>query len=185
MGRRFFVFCTRSRLQNVEVNHLVATVQAEDKDEGDNGRVTYHFKVGNNNTQFTDEFSIDENTGELRTTVPLDRENKSSFQVGFSEVGRWREDVDRSSLLIVYRVFLQLIIIAKDHGTQTTYETIQFLTVILKDVDDNRPKFVAKGDGSYDYAFTVNENNKKNQLIGEMQKRARGERFEMTAQGWK
>ncbi len=56
-------------------------VLAEDKDPGENGRVTYHFKVGNNNTQTTDEFSIDENTGELRTIVNLDRERKSIFQV--------------------------------------------------------------------------------------------------------
>lgn len=54
---------------------------AEDKDPGENGRVTYHFKVGNNNTQSTDEFTIDENTGELRTRVNLDREKKSNYQV--------------------------------------------------------------------------------------------------------
>jgi len=56
-------------------------VFAEDKDPGENGRVTYHFRVGNNNTQTTDEFMINEITGELRTRVNLDREKKSSYQV--------------------------------------------------------------------------------------------------------
>lgn len=58
-------------------------VFAEDKDPGENGRVTYHFKVGNNVVQSTDEFHIDENTGELRTLVSLDRERKSTYQVCF------------------------------------------------------------------------------------------------------
>ena len=56
-------------------------VLAEDRDDGENGRVTYHFRIGNNDTQKTDEFSIDENTGELHTLVHLDREKKSSYEV--------------------------------------------------------------------------------------------------------
>lgn len=67
--------------QNVEVNYLVTKVVAEDSDPGENGRVTYHLRVGNNDTQSTDEFYIDENNGELRTSVILDREKKASFQV--------------------------------------------------------------------------------------------------------
>lgn len=58
-------------------------VRAEDKDPGENGRVTYHFKVGNNITQATDEFSIDENNGDLRTLVNFDREKKSHYEVEF------------------------------------------------------------------------------------------------------
>lgn len=64
---------------------------------------------------------------------------------------------------------LQLILIAKDHGTQTTYETIQFLTVMLKDIDDNKPMFQPR-DGSYEYIFPVNENNREKQLIGKQPK---------------
>lgn len=56
--------------------------------------------------------------------------------------------------------------IARDHGTQTTYETFQFLTIILKDVDDNKPMFVRASDGSFDYEFIVKENNVANYLIG-------------------
>lgn len=65
------------------MNHLITKVYAEDKDPGENGRVTYHFKVGNNLTQATDEFSIHEHNGELRTLTVLDRERKSSYQVYF------------------------------------------------------------------------------------------------------
>lgn len=57
------------------------TVKAVDKDSGDNGKVTYHLKVGNKNLQETDEFSIDRFTGELRSKIVLDRETKSKFEV--------------------------------------------------------------------------------------------------------
>ncbi|XP_065199853.1 cadherin-87A [Planococcus citri] len=128
--------------ENVEVNHLVMKVFAEDKDPGENGRVTYHFKVGNNNTQATDEFSIDENTGELRTLVNLDREK---------------------------RAYYELILVAKDRGTQTTYETSQYLNIILKDIDDNKPMFLSSEDGTSEYTFTVNENNPPDYLMGKVQ----------------
>lgn len=69
-------------LQNVAIaNHLVMTVKAIDKDENENGRVTYHFKVNGENVQHTAEFSIDENNGELRTRQTLDREARPRYQV--------------------------------------------------------------------------------------------------------
>lgn len=58
------------------------TVKAVDKDEGENGRLTYHFKVGGENIQETKEFIINANTGELKTKQVLDRETKSSYEVG-------------------------------------------------------------------------------------------------------
>lgn len=127
--------------ENVEVNYLVTKVVAEDSDPGENGRVTYHLRVGNNDTQSTDEFYIDENNGELRTSVILDREKKASFQ---------------------------LILVAKDHGMQTKYETLQFLSIILKDIDDNKPVFVLGESVDYEYNFEVNENNLPNTLIGKL-----------------
>lgn len=57
------------------------TVKAIDKDENENGRVTYHFKVDGENVQETAEFSIDENSGELRTRQNLDRETRPRYQV--------------------------------------------------------------------------------------------------------
>lgn len=60
---------------------MIITVKATDKDEGDNGRVTYHLKVDDVNVQETDEFAIDAESGELRTKVYLDREIKSKYEV--------------------------------------------------------------------------------------------------------
>ena len=57
------------------------TVKAIDKDSGDNGKITYHLKVGNKNVQETEEFSIDRTTGELRSKIILDRETKGKFEV--------------------------------------------------------------------------------------------------------
>lgn len=58
------------------------TVKAIDKDENENGRITYHFKIGDKNVQETPEFSIDENNGELRIRENLDREVKAKYKVG-------------------------------------------------------------------------------------------------------
>lgn len=58
------------------------TVKAIDKDEGENGRITYHLKVNGKNVQETDEFVINEETGELKSKVSLDRELKSKYEVG-------------------------------------------------------------------------------------------------------
>lgn len=68
--------------QNAGVpNYLVMTVKATDKDSGENGKISYHLKVVNKNVQETEEFVINEETGELRAKIILDREVKSKFEV--------------------------------------------------------------------------------------------------------
>lgn len=57
------------------------TVCAEDKDFGENGHVTYFFKVANTNTQQTDTFTINSETGQIKTQILLDYETISSYQV--------------------------------------------------------------------------------------------------------
>lgn len=57
------------------------TVKATDKDEGENGRITYHFKIDGDNVQETKEFSINSNTGELKTKETLDREVQAKYEV--------------------------------------------------------------------------------------------------------
>lgn len=57
------------------------TVKAKDEDPGENGRITYHFKVNDSNVQETDEFIINEETGELRSKIILDRETRKQYQV--------------------------------------------------------------------------------------------------------
>ena len=57
------------------------TVKATDKDPGENGKISYHLKVGNQNVQETEEFVINQETGELRAKIILDREVKNKFEV--------------------------------------------------------------------------------------------------------
>nr|OXU29140.1 hypothetical protein TSAR_006401 [Trichomalopsis sarcophagae] len=97
-----------------EPNYLVMTVKAIDRDSGDNGKVSYHMKVGNRNVQETEEFSINQETGELRAKIILDRETKNKFE---------------------------LVLVAADHGSPTAYETLRLLTVLLIDTNDNVPEF--------------------------------------------
>lgn len=59
-------------------------MKAIDRDPGENGRISYHLKVGNRNVQETEEFSIDQETGELRSKIILDREANSKFEVDYS-----------------------------------------------------------------------------------------------------
>lgn len=61
--------------------YLVMTVKAVDKDDNENGRVSYHFKVDGEYVQDTSEFTIDANNGELRIKQTLDRELKSKYPV--------------------------------------------------------------------------------------------------------
>lgn len=63
-------------------------VRAKDADEGENGRITYHFKVNDTDVQETDEFFIHPDTGDLRTKIILDREVKSKYEVS-SKVSAW------------------------------------------------------------------------------------------------
>ncbi|XP_018562347.1 cadherin-87A [Anoplophora glabripennis] len=119
-------------------NYLVMTVKAIDKDENENGRLTYHFKVDEENVQETEEFSINPNAGELRTKVSLDRETKSKYE---------------------------LVLVARDHGSPKWYETIRHLTVLLVDENDNRPEFPGSK-STNPYHFYVTENNERHILIG-------------------
>lgn len=95
-------------------NYLVMTVKATDKDSGENGKISYHLKVVNKNVQETEEFVINEETGELRAKIILDREVKSKFE---------------------------LLLVATDHGNPTAYETLRLLTILLVDTNDNVPEF--------------------------------------------
>lgn len=119
-------------------NYLVMTVKATDKDRGENGHVTYHLKVNNLNKQETDEFSINADTGELRTKIILDREIRANYS---------------------------LVLVARDQGKPTPYETLRFLTVLLVDADDNQPEF-PMDDSTSPYQFRVLENTHSNMYIG-------------------
>ncbi|XP_063226687.1 cadherin-87A isoform X2 [Bacillus rossius redtenbacheri] len=122
-------------------NYLVITVKAVDKDAGENGRVSYHFRVGNENKQETEEFFIDPDTGELRTKIILDREAKDKYE---------------------------LFLVAKDHGSPTSYETLHMLVVELRDINDNVPEFPRDG-SSTPYTFRVLENVRDSKFVGKVE----------------
>ncbi|KAL1434560.1 hypothetical protein MTO96_011649 [Rhipicephalus appendiculatus] len=111
-------------------NQIIMTVEATDKDHGDNGRISYYFKVGDRNVAETDEFRIDEVTGEIQAKVVLDRELRPRYE---------------------------LVLVAKDHGTPAPFETLRFLTVVLKDIDDNAPLF-PRTRSTTPYVFHIKEN---------------------------
>ncbi|KAJ2947229.1 hypothetical protein O0L34_g16939 [Tuta absoluta] len=94
-------------------DYLITTIKATDEDSGDNGRVSYFLKVANQNVGETPEFSIDRDTGELRTKTFLDREHKADYQ---------------------------LVIAAVDNGNPP-HENLLVLTVVLTDENDNLPHF--------------------------------------------
>lgn len=56
---------------------------------------------------------------------------------------------------------MQLILAAKDHGSPSSFETLQLLTVLLVDTNDNDPEF--KNDR---YEFSVVENQPVGMFIG-------------------
>ncbi|KAL7306286.1 hypothetical protein TKK_0001717 [Trichogramma kaykai] len=118
-----------------EPNYLVMTVKAIDRDAGDNGKISYHLKVGNRNLQESEEFVINRETGELRSKIMLDREAKSK---------------------------IELVLVAADHGSPTSYETLRLLTIVLLDTNDNAPEFCEE------YSFSVPENRPKNYYVGKV-----------------
>ena len=127
------------------IGAVFKTVQAMDQDgpDNDNGKISYFFKVNNENIAETGEFKIDQTTGELRTKVKLDREEKDHYE---------------------------LVIVARDHGTPVAFETLRFLNVIVEDIDDNSPKFPpALTSDNNIIKFTVPEEEKPGYVVGRVE----------------
>jgi len=122
---------------------LVLVVKAEDADAGQNGLVSYHIRAGEELVQETAEFNLDASSGELRTRMTLDRESRSSYE---------------------------LLLVAKDRGIQTSYETLRLLTVIVDDANDNEPEFPAERRSQVaPYHFRIEENVRPDTAVGQVQ----------------
>lgn len=115
------------------------TVKATDNDTGNNGKVKYHLQVNNQNVQETDEFRIDENTGELKLKKLLNREKQSKYE---------------------------LVLVARDQGTPSAFESLRFLTILLVSVSENKAEFP---DASNPYKFYIVENSVRDIRIGKIQ----------------
>lgn len=120
-------------------DYLVLTVKANDSDSGENGKISYHLQVNNENVQETETFEINEVSGELRLKQKLNRRKKSRYEI---------------------------ILVARDHGVPTNFEQLRFLTILLVDNNEGNPEFP---DASNPYKFSVAENNGRDVRIGKIQ----------------
>ena len=122
-------------------NNVILKVNARDRDrDSENGRVSYHFKVNNQNIGETEEFVIDSETGEVRAKVPFDRELQEIYE---------------------------LVLVARDHGTPVSFETLRFVTVKIKDVNDHDPRFDISD--QEDIRFTVPEEEDPGYFVGKVE----------------
>ena len=118
---------------------VILKVNARDRDVGENQRISYFIKVNNENVLQTDKFGIDEETGELRAIGRFDREEKERYE---------------------------LILVARDHGTPVAFETLRFVTVNIKDINDNDPKFPESVAAGNMVRFTVPEEEDPGFFVG-------------------
>ncbi|TRY88306.1 hypothetical protein DNTS_016697 [Danionella cerebrum] len=96
--------------ENIEIDKSIFKVEAVDLDSDDNGKFKYRL------LSFTDLFSIDELTGVVKVTGPLDRESCRRHDLTIEARDQATQE---PQLLSVTRVF-----------------------VVLEDVNDNPPKFI-------------------------------------------
>ncbi|XP_052765608.1 cadherin-87A-like isoform X2 [Mya arenaria] len=115
---------------------LIYDVLARDEDTGNNGIVDYSFIYNGETVQETPEFKINRVTGVISANITYDRER-----------------VPRYVLLLK----------ASDRG-ETPLETTRFLTVIIKDVNDNKPLFIKDEE-----EFRVQESANVGYPIGQVQ----------------
>ncbi|NXM77354.1 PCDGH protein, partial [Serilophus lunatus] len=66
--------------ENLPAGSLVLRVRATDEDAGSNGQVSYSF--GNVPVGIRELFTVDSESGEVRTTAPLDFEEKNKYSFG-------------------------------------------------------------------------------------------------------
>lgn len=123
----------------VQADYLVMTVKATDEDSGLDGKITYHLQENGVVVQETEEFVIDSISGELRTRKSLDRKQQSHFK---------------------------LVLYVTDQGQPNPFNTLTFLTILLVDMNENRPEFP---DASNPYKFSVTENGEAHRRIGKIQ----------------
>lgn len=109
--------------ENQKAGTKVIRVQAYDEDTGDNSVIKFSFKIdGTHNSQETAQFKIDPDLGIITSKKMLDREVQEKYD---------------------------LVLSACDHLAEPqSFETLQQLTIIIKDVDDNKPEFARVKDSS-------------------------------------
>ncbi|KAL8568665.1 hypothetical protein ACOMHN_056205 [Nucella lapillus] len=97
--------------ENQPRNTVVGKIEAVDEDEGVSGQASYHLLSDNNATRF---FSVEKNSGIVRTKVLFDRESRDLYHLS---------------------------VLANDLGDPPNTNILS-LTVQITDVNDNTPRFV-------------------------------------------
>ena len=128
--------------ENSKPGSKVVRVQAFDEDPGYNGVVKCSFKVNGSNVQETSEFKIDPDSGLITTKKSLDAESVTKYD---------------------------LVLVANDFmGEPQSFETLQQLTIIVKDVDDNKAEFQRPKNIPETYVFSISENSERGAVIGQI-----------------
>ncbi|MBN3320699.1 PCD16 protein, partial [Atractosteus spatula] len=96
--------------ENASVGRLVLEVTATDEDEGSNGKVLYFLS-----SEARGMFDVDQNTGRITTTGPLDREKRATYK---------------------------FLVCAVDSSPSAPRNTTAEVTVTIQDVNDNAPFFI-------------------------------------------
>ena len=100
--------------ENMEIGSSVIQIQAQDRDQGQAGQISYSLRYSDSSSStFSDWFSIDEVSGLITTQSKLDCELESNPKV---------------------------IIVASDHGVPIKTSTATF-SASIKDVNDHKPLF--------------------------------------------
>ena len=60
----------------------------------------------------------------------------------------------------------ELVLVARDHGTPIAFETLRFVTVLIKDINDNVPMFPST---LTDVRFTVPEEEQAGYKVGRVE----------------
>uniref|UniRef100_A0A1A9VG57 Cadherin domain-containing protein n=1 Tax=Glossina austeni TaxID=7395 RepID=A0A1A9VG57_GLOAU len=146
----------------VQKDYLLLTVKAFDNDTDENGKVFYHLQMNDQNTQETDDFKIDAETGELRANKDLYRKTKDKSVTLPKD--------ERFVVLYISRSFdylsYDLVLVARDSGNPKPLETLRLLSVCIVDANENRPEFP---DSHNPYKISVMENSGRHVKIGRIQ----------------
>ncbi|XP_067673629.1 cadherin-87A-like [Haliotis asinina] len=125
-------------LESQYLGMLVYDVEAVDDDNSNSGIVDYGFYYLGTYTTRTPEFSINPVTGVIKAEIVYDREARSRYV---------------------------LLLSAKDRG-DPALEATRFLTVEIKDVNDNVPKFPMSDGETIPYSFSIPETSGPGDTVG-------------------
>ncbi|XP_078660085.1 cadherin-23-like [Branchiostoma floridae x Branchiostoma belcheri] len=119
--------------ENQYVGYFILKVSAMDNDPSDGGRISYRItdNVGHINDSLM--FSINEDNGDLTTARLLNREVQEYYN---------------------------LLLVAEDRGSPTSFSSYRFITIRVTDVDDSEPYFPDIWHSATDVAveFSIREN---------------------------